>query len=88
MALSGEDDDDTQENAKPDSEVECALLEALSEVSPNLPVSSANVGSLVTKKLMKNVSHEVVLNLLQKFVAQQLIRYILSYLKNMFDLYN
>ncbi|XP_014271709.1 N6-adenosine-methyltransferase MT-A70-like protein isoform X1 [Halyomorpha halys] len=68
-----EEDDEAQENAKPDSEVECALLEVLSEVSPNLPVSSANVGSLVTKKLMKNVSHEIVLNLLQKFVAQQLI---------------
>lgn len=62
------------ESSKPDPEIEKSLLKALCEVSLTLPTSSREIIVTLEKGLSKNISHQVVCNLLQKFATQLLIR--------------
>ncbi|XP_046386231.1 N6-adenosine-methyltransferase catalytic subunit [Ischnura elegans] len=70
------DDDESREpdvDLRSDPEVESRLLQCLSEVSLTLPTSSWQLAAAVGKQISKHVLHIAVVNLLQKFAAQQLI---------------
>lgn len=57
---------------------ERVLLETLVDMSVNLPITSHQLVSALLKKQSTYISHSSVVNLLYKFSAQNLIRYILS----------
>lgn len=58
---------------KPDPEVEAQVLKRLCEVSLTLPTSSEFLTANIAKYLNVEVQEQVIINLLQKFAAQQLI---------------
>jgi len=55
---------------------ERVLLEILVDVSVNLPITSHQLVTDLLKKKSTYISHSSVVNLLYKFAAQNLIRYI------------
>ncbi|EEB16444.1 conserved hypothetical protein [Pediculus humanus corporis] len=58
---------------KPDPEIEIQVLKRLCEVSLILPTTSEHLTSNIAKTLNVEVQEQVIINLLQKFAAQQLI---------------
>jgi len=58
---------------------ERVLLEILVDVSVNLPITSHQLVTDLLKKYSAYISHSSVVNLLYKFAAQNLIRYLLFY---------
>jgi len=54
---------------------ERVLLEILVDLSVNLPVTSHQLVTVLLKKESTYISHSSVVNLLNKFAAQNLIRY-------------
>lgn len=55
---------------------EHVLLETLVDMSVNLPITSHQLVAALLKKQSVFISHSSVINLLNKFAAQNLIRYL------------
>lgn len=55
---------------------ERVLLETLIDMSVNLPITSHQLMTALLKKQSAFISHSCVVNLLYKFAAQNLIRYL------------
>jgi hypothetical protein len=60
---------------KTDKEIEDCVLRILTDAALSLPSDSRVISRNVSSLIGNSVSHTVVSNLLQKFAAQELIRY-------------
>jgi hypothetical protein len=65
-------------------DVEEYVLQCLTDVAVNLPLDSRQIQELCNKTLVTGnpISHDQVVNLLEKFAVQQLIRYLYSKFSN------
>lgn len=69
--------DSTTGMLKADNEVEGCVLRILTDAALSLPSDSQIICRSVSSQIGYQVSHQIVSNLLQKFAAQELIRYLI-----------
>ena len=71
---------DSHCSSKANKEIEANVLRILTDAALSLPVDSTVICRSVSTEIGYQISHTVVCNLLQKFAAQELIKYVQVYM--------